>query len=204
MPTTFETLPREIRDIIYEICLVCDGEIIPVPDKHQKEWSSHDTSTFVAIRGTAYVGVCKEARSELNMLSAGLLYTNHKLGAEAAEIFYGKNTFHLARIDQHRTQGLSFWTRYAHYLKHMDVRFGPHEVRPTEVLRYRYNTPAENKKAEKLLCHGGKGCHIRRGPRILHSLARTASLSSPPIASTSLHQDRSLETAQTCDSHARL
>lgn len=69
-------LPRELRDNIYEHCLVVPGDIV-----HYPEYYSHD-------RITDY-----KDRKLTGFLS--LLYVSKQVYEEASPIFYSKNTFRI-------------------------------------------------------------------------------------------------------------
>ncbi|KFY07102.1 hypothetical protein V492_07446 [Pseudogymnoascus sp. VKM F-4246] len=71
MPTGFLTLPREIRDKIYELCLLVKGSIHP--------WDGFD-------------------EEELQELSLGLFYTNKTISYEAGLILY-QNQFDFTKAD---------------------------------------------------------------------------------------------------------
>ncbi|KAH8672744.1 hypothetical protein BGZ60DRAFT_405479 [Tricladium varicosporioides] len=95
-PTTFYSLPREIRDKIYGIALVSPSAITvwkgemklsylppPLEGPHPRPTSR-----------VRWREINEEVtRASLRTLSLNLLFCNKTLGYEAAAIFYGKNTF---------------------------------------------------------------------------------------------------------------
>ena len=49
--SAFEKLPREIRDLIYEYCLLYEGEIVPFPRDYERVGSDRHPGLFRKRRG---------------------------------------------------------------------------------------------------------------------------------------------------------
>lgn len=140
--SAFEKLPREIRDLIYEYCLLYDGEIVPFPRDYEREeiekqhqvnnetsscppWEWPQTS---ALRGYSYVK--REAFQTEDKPCVTLLGVNSTIRNEAASILFGKNTWRLSSksyakdaVDKYR-----FWETYVKYFRYVVTRFDARDV----------------------------------------------------------------------------
>ena len=114
MPLTFESLPREIRDPIYEYSLVTEKELVPFPCK-QTRYLWFKTKGNFDWTPTKYLSA-DEARKELAL---GLLGANHRIREEAMEVYCSRNTFRLSRLDSEHIK--TFWLRYSHLFRHLIV-----------------------------------------------------------------------------------
>ena len=111
MPPTFTSLPREIRDHIYEHCLIADEEIVPFPCKQRR------TRWEIPKGGLALEHRHLDRKEARKILSLGLLRVNRQISDEAAQIYYSRNFFRLSRFDvDHITQ---FWLRYSHSFRYL-------------------------------------------------------------------------------------
>lgn len=101
---TFTTIPLELRNKIYEFCLVTDIVINPYLASYERD-----------------DGVKPYCRSGQN-LAISLLGVNESIQDEAATVLFGKNTWHLAfQDDQIIPQPL--WRKYADYFRYLHVAF---------------------------------------------------------------------------------
>lgn len=88
--TSFLTLPREIRDTIYELALVNPSPIVVWSAKLRKSmpWGR---PRFVWVYSLDYN---REAiASSVRNLMPNIILCNRTVALEASSIFYGKNTF---------------------------------------------------------------------------------------------------------------
>lgn len=117
----FEKLPREIRDIIYELCLCLDGILIPYPDLIESEGE-------------------KIKSHELNV---ALLALNKQIREEALPILFGKNTWRITanEVDLAENHASSLedgtidtlWHRYGSHIQNVDLKY-MHTIFPPEAL----------------------------------------------------------------------
>lgn len=110
--SVFEKLPREIRDMIYELCLCVDGIIVPYP-----EWNA-----------TNYMPRVKGRKPEV-----ALLALNKWIRDEALPILFGKNTWritakivnlagdHASRLRNGYLDTL--WDRYGSRIQKVDLKY---------------------------------------------------------------------------------
>lgn len=143
--SVFEKLPREIRDMIYELCLCVDGAIQPYP-----EWA--ETNYKMRIEGP---------RPEV-----ALLALNKRIRDEALDILFGKNEWRItaenvnlaednaSRLEDGEPDTL--WHRYGSRIQKVDLKYSYHakatekELHPpgklspdgTAVGRYRWVDPS--------------------------------------------------------------
>lgn len=108
MPQHFLTLPREIRDMIYEYCVLFDREIFPYPTWY--DYSDGHTTTGQEMPCTA------------------LLAVNKTVQAEAEVLLYGKNLF---KLSDYNILGLrSEWTFCHPALRHLSIKFDSRALCP--------------------------------------------------------------------------
>lgn len=105
--TGFLDLSREIRDMIYELCLVVDEVIIPYNELYPLD--AVDLGFRKNMAAVALLCVCKIVESE------------------AAEVLYGKNTW---RITTKFPSKKSIWRRRARLFKHVVMTFSQRDVDP--------------------------------------------------------------------------
>lgn len=148
----FEKVPREVRDLIYEHCLLYDGEIVPFPSGYEtseiERWPQVSISTGSASQRPpvgeggrpAFLGhpfVSKEAFQTEHNPCLALLGVNSKIRDEAASILFGKNVWRLlarswAQGDNNRNNRL--WQTYARYFRHIVTMFDAHDYDAVELL----------------------------------------------------------------------
>ena len=121
--SAFEKLPREIRDHIYEHCLVYDGEIDPFPDKPLWEHAEHPWRHERLVFGDFSIG----AFAIENKPCVALLSVNSKIRDEAASTLFGKNTWRLSAgtfaEDGKHCLWETWWEKYAQYFRHLVTSF---------------------------------------------------------------------------------
>ena len=121
--SAFEKLPREIRDHIYELCLLFDGEIDPFPDKPLWEHYEHPWRHDRLVFGDFSIG----AHPIENKPCVALLGVNSKIRDEAVSTLFGKNTWRLssgtlAQDGKHCLWEV-WWEKYAQYFRHLVTSF---------------------------------------------------------------------------------
>ncbi len=123
--SAFEKLPREIRDIIYELCLCVDEILIPYPDP----WEIDFTLEF------------KPPQPEV-----ALLALNRQIREEALPILFGKNTWRITarEVDLAEDEASSFRAeklvmhRYGLHVQKIDLYYSrtPHPPESFEDVIY--------------------------------------------------------------------
>ncbi|KAL8822925.1 MAG: hypothetical protein Q9191_006349 [Dirinaria sp. TL-2023a] len=107
--STFLKLPREIRDMIYDYCLVVNGHIVPYKENCERDTDQDYTGEKPAV---------------------GLLAVNKAIRDEAAPTFYGKNIWRItSQADKLGDDGSTFsnpdsktiWTIHAALFRHVIV-----------------------------------------------------------------------------------
>lgn len=141
--SAFQQLPREIRDLIYEYCLLYDEEIVPFPSHAEKAevlkrsrirnnihlskgepTQTGGTGVLDVLLGypNIYPYVKRDALQAQNKPCVALLGVNSTIRDEAASILFGKNVWRLSltfdRVDRCR-----WWETYAKYFHHVVARF---------------------------------------------------------------------------------
>ncbi|MCJ1459674.1 hypothetical protein MMC28_010053 [Mycoblastus sanguinarius] len=135
----FEKLPREVRDNIYEFCLLYDGEIIPFPTEYDREelgfWQGgQESHKSVGKAFLGYSSAKESARSSVERPCFALLAVNSMIQAEAATILFGKNTWRLAYTPHDCVEVYSFWDRCTKYLRHLVIKFDFRDVGSKQLL----------------------------------------------------------------------
>jgi len=98
----FLGLPREIRDQIYDLCLVADFEIVMYPE----EYEIHDVPSFWTE----------------DQPCVALLQLNKQGYSETFPVFYGKNVFRMPTNTRYN-RTFRKYSRYIHYISiHLDYR----------------------------------------------------------------------------------
>lgn len=107
---TFLTIPREIRDKIYDYLLLFDGEIFPMPYHYDREFFPKD-----ACCTNLYFGSSDESQGRVliwdatyrvtkhleERLCVAILRLNKRIHREAAATLYGKNIFQVGKLPTH-------------------------------------------------------------------------------------------------------
>ena len=142
--SAFEKLPREIRDLIYEYCLLFEGEIVPFPTDYEfveiekrprvtlsKSSSSQQIITPAggqnALLGYSYVK--RELFQTEDKLCVALLGVNSTIHDEAASVLFGKNTWRLSPGYHEVADDKSrLWETYAKYFRHVVTKFDARDV----------------------------------------------------------------------------
>ena len=140
MKSTFEKLPREIRDQIYGYCLIYDGDIIPYPTvdevkqieesggtpakrsvipkfiKEYKEYKDREPQS------------CAEKKYATDWPSIALLGVSKGIREEAAIVLFGKNVWRLS-FRQRRTNGeeLDFWWAHIKHFRHITTHMSSND-----------------------------------------------------------------------------
>ena len=104
MKSTFEKLPREVRDLIYGYCLIHDGEIIPYPtvdEVKQIEASGGTPAKRSMIRKSIEYNErelrsCAETKYATDWPSIALLGVSKGIREEAAILLFGMNVWRLS------------------------------------------------------------------------------------------------------------
>ena len=132
--SAFESLPREIRDQIYEYVLLFNGEIIPFPQaipkklRSQSTWCPSPSAQLRLIRANHPGLEPISAWSAENHLCSQLLFVSRMIHDEAAGILYGRNIFHFTESFGHpdnidkKQRGL-FWSGNMSYFAHIVIDF---------------------------------------------------------------------------------
>ena len=107
--TGFLDLSREIRDMIYALALVVEDVIVPY-------------SEFYPLSD-------EELSFRKNMPTTGLLGVNKLIGAEAAEVFYGKNTWRITSDFPGAARHV-FFKRQRHLFRRVVIVFSQGNVDP--------------------------------------------------------------------------
>ena len=147
--SAFENLPREIRDQIYEFCLLYDGEIIPFPSAHERELSERrlqiveDTKLRAGhtprkkVVRKAFLGYPKVKREALqteNKPCVALLGVNSMIREEAARNLFGKNVWRLSSRTYTKDDRYRLWDTFATYFRHIVTTFDTRDADETRVL----------------------------------------------------------------------
>ena len=147
--SAFENLPREIRDQIYEYCLLYDGEIIPFPRAHEREFSKRrlqleeDTKLRTkhirrqkVVRNAflGYPNVKREALQTENKPCVALLGVNSMIREEAARILFGQNVWRLSSRTYTKDDRYRLWETFATYFRHIVTTFDTRDTDETRVL----------------------------------------------------------------------
>ena len=149
--SAFEKLPREIRDLIYENCLLYKGEIIPFPRDYERIGSdrhplladafmfhdSRDRNARRVDRPQPFVGYPRVKRqcwqTDLKPCVA-LLGVNSTVREEAATILFGKNVWRLSSVSYVQDDRYLLWKTFASYFQHIVVRFDARDLDETKLL----------------------------------------------------------------------
>ena len=149
--SAFEKLPREIRDLIYEYCLLYEGEIVPFPRDYERVGYDRyplllDTAMFPESRGLYLSGVDPRGpflgyprvereswQTELKPCVA-LLGVNSTIREEAAIVLFGKNVWRLSPMSYVQDDRYLLWKTFASYFQHIVLRFDNRDMDDTKYL----------------------------------------------------------------------
>ena len=147
--SAFEKLPREIRDLIYERCLLFDGEIIPFPREHEIEalerrsQGGYSTRSFAGQRRMqkdhkhvflGYPNGKGERLQTEHKPFVALLGVNSTIRDEAANILFGKNVWRLSSRVYVQDDRYHLWDTYAKYFRHVVAGFHAQDIDETKSL----------------------------------------------------------------------
>lgn len=107
----FMDLPREIRDMIYKLLLTVGAEIVTHPTYYE------DSTDFEA--------------EGVNRPAVALLSVNKQIGAEAAAILYGNNTWRIRESD-HYIRGLEIYQDHGHLFRHITIHLDRRDIEELE------------------------------------------------------------------------
>ena len=164
--SAFEKLPREVRDLIYEHCLLYEGEIIPFPRDFERIGSDRhpvltDAIKFRESRGRdsgrvdrqePFIGYPRVKRdcwqTELKPCVA-LLGVNSKVREEAATVLFGKNVWRLSSMSYVQDDRYLLWKTFASYFQHIAVRFDSRDMDDTKLLDIRMRKTARDEEVSE-------------------------------------------------------
>ena len=163
--SAFEKLPREIRDLIYENCLLYKGEIIPFPRDYERVGSDRhpipiDAFVFRASlernwrrvgRREPFVGYprVKRQRWQTDLKPCvALLGVNSTIREEAATILFGKNVWRLSSMSYVQDDRYLLWKTCASYFQHIVVRFDARDMDETKLLDIKMGKTAREEDSE--------------------------------------------------------
>lgn len=148
--SAFEKLPQEIRDMIYEYCLIHHESIIPFPTLEERNLiklnGREPAKIWLGTTNPNFHSTCSNKVYAADWPSVALLGVNKTVQEDAARILFGKNTWHLSFIGYGHEVGeeAQFWHRYAKFFRHISTRFSMHDVDPrevTQVTKHRHSSP---------------------------------------------------------------
>ncbi|KAL9076972.1 MAG: hypothetical protein Q9161_000605 [Pseudevernia consocians] len=148
--STFEKLPQEIRDMIYEYCLIHHEGIAPFPTIEERKLiklSGREPAKLVRDNTDPnFLSACSNKVYAAEWPSVALLGVNKTVQEDAAGILFGKNTWHLSFIGYWHEEGeeAQFWSRYAKFFRHISTRFCMHDVEPRDlshITKFRHSLP---------------------------------------------------------------
>jgi len=122
MLSNFELLPRELRDQIYEYCLCVEGDIVPFPALYEGQCNL----PYGVDPSDKWFQSESKARP-----SIALLLVNKRVGNEAAEVLYGKNTWRMSHsglitendLWEIKPSHTDFWQNHAPLFRHINIQF---------------------------------------------------------------------------------
>ncbi|KAL8860701.1 MAG: hypothetical protein Q9178_002731 [Gyalolechia marmorata] len=125
----FFDLPREIRDKIYEICLVMKGEIAPFPGP--KDHLSCLAANRVQSQQEFYANQKPEVV---------LLQLNKQINIEATLILYGQNLWRVSQWDKNSSKrNKPFWSKAGKFVRHVVISLNHNDL-PFDIT---WGTPRE-------------------------------------------------------------
>ena len=162
--SAFEKLPREIRDLIYEHCLLYEGEIIPFPRNYERVGSDRlpvltDGYIFSARLGrnlrrvdrrepfVGYPRIERDPWQTEQKPCVALLGVNSTVREEAATVLFGKNVWRLSSMSYVQDDRYLLWKTYASYFRHIVARFDGRDIDETKLLDIRMRVIAREVEA---------------------------------------------------------
>ena len=136
MKSTFEKLPREIRDQIYGYCLIHDGEIIPYPTVDEVKQIEESGGTpakrciirkFIEYKDREHRS-CAETKYATDWPSIALLGVSKGIREEAAILLFGMNVWRLS-FRQRRRNGeeQGFWWAHFKHFRHITTHMSSND-----------------------------------------------------------------------------
>lgn len=169
--SAFEKLPREIRDLIYEHCLLYEGEIIPFPrdyeraaieervgiDRHLELFilygSTPSDSDGLDLRRVdrrrpfvGYPRVKRDCWQTKLKPCVALLGVSSTVREEAANILFGKNVWRLSSMSCVQDDRYLLWKTFASYFQHIVVKFDFQDMDETKLLDINKRKTARNQE----------------------------------------------------------
>ena len=128
MKSTFEKLPREVRDQIYGYCVIHDGEIIPYPTVDEVKQIEESGGTpakrciirkFIEYKDREHRS-CAETKYATDWPCIALLGVSKGIREEAAVLLFGMNVWRLS-FRRPRTNGeeTEFWRAHLKHFRHI-------------------------------------------------------------------------------------
>lgn len=108
----FAILPREVRDNIYQYCLVTANIIYPYIAYYEQE-----------------DGIKPYSKSKEN-LAIGLLGVKKSIQDEAATVLFGQNTWHLSDPSSGKRFPQLLWTKYTDDFRHVQLKLDIRDYHP--------------------------------------------------------------------------
>ncbi|KAL8880211.1 MAG: hypothetical protein Q9192_008066 [Flavoplaca navasiana] len=108
-PFRFLDLPLEIRNIVYEYCLVVPGEIVPYPSSWEAIFEAMNTQ-------------CEKP-------TVALLQVSHQVRDESRGFLYGKNLWRLS-LQQWHPLPTTVWIANAPFFRHITATFDGSDLAP--------------------------------------------------------------------------
>ncbi len=138
--SSFERLPQEIRNLIYEHCLLHDGEINPHPIYFER--TELESKGCVPAKRMNFGDISMfritNVRYSKQLPSVALLGVNHAIQHEAATILYGKNVWRIS--DTQLFAGFrmfdmfDMFDSYSSYFRHIVTSFDMRDVHPQHLM----------------------------------------------------------------------
>lgn len=137
--SAFEKLPQEIRDLIYDHCLIHHESIIPFPSLDERNLIKFDgrepAKLWLGTIDPKFPSTCTSKAYAADWPTVALLGVNKTVQHDAAKILFGKNTWHLSFIGYFPNEEESqFWCRYAKFFRHVSTRFSMNDLLPRDLV----------------------------------------------------------------------
>ena len=116
---TFTTMPREIRDQIYKLCLITDKFIYPYVTYYEE------------------MDGIEPYNKQADKLAVSLLIVSKQIRDEAAPILFGGNTFHLCLVNPCKSQisvPERLWSVHEKHFRHIELAFDARDIHPDIIL----------------------------------------------------------------------
>lgn len=136
--STFEKLPREVRNIVYRHCLIYDGEIIPYPTIDEVEQIQNSGGKPAkrcigrkdfACNEKRGLQSCGRTKYATHWPSIALLGVCKGIQEEAANILFGMNVWRLSYVKHWaNAEKLSVWCTYAHHFRHITTHISMNDA----------------------------------------------------------------------------